>query len=153
MADSFVSRRISEVTGVALFAATLLCLISLVSYSSHDPVWFFKTLSSDVPQNFAGRVGALVSEAAFQLLGYSAYLIPILLGFLAWHYFWCTKIQAGYTKLFGIAMLFGSVAACWIWSSPFDTSALHFQTGGVVGKAIATLCAAFLNRTGARFCR
>jgi S-DNA-T family DNA segregation ATPase FtsK/SpoIIIE len=150
LADSFVSRRISEVTGVALFAATLLCLISLVSYSSADPVWFFKTLSSGVPQNFAGRVGALVSEASFQLLGYSAYLIPVLLGYLAWHYFWCTKIQAGYTKLFGIAMLFGSIAGLLdLASRPFDTSALHFQTGGVLGQAIATLCAAFLNRTGA----
>ena len=48
-------------------------------------------------------MGAFVSEAAFQLLGYSAYLIPVLLGYLAWHYFWCTKIDAGYTKLFGIA--------------------------------------------------
>jgi len=151
LADSFVSRRLSEVTGVALFAATLLCLISLVSYSKDDPAWFFSLSSaSGVPQNFAGRVGAFVSEAAFQLLGYSAYLIPVLLGYLAWHYFWCTKIEAGYTKLFGIAMLFGSVAGLMdLASSPFDTSLLHFQTGGVVGKAIATLCAAFLNRTGA----
>ena len=150
MADSAVSRRLSEVTGVALFAATLLWLISLLSYSSADPAWFFNSVSNAAPANFAGRVGAFLAEAAFQLLGYSAYLIPVLLGYLAWHYFWCTRIDAGYTKLFGIAMLFGSVAGLLdLASSPFDTSALHFQTGGVLGKAIATLCAAFLNRTGA----
>ncbi|HXT69840.1 MAG TPA: DNA translocase FtsK [Vicinamibacterales bacterium] len=150
MADSAVSRRLSEITGVALFAATLLWLIALVSYSSSDPAWFFNSLSAASPQNFAGRVGAFIAEAAFQLVGYSAYLIPVMLGYLAWHYFWCTKIDAGYTKLIGIAMLFGSVAGLLdLASRPFDTSALHFQTGGVVGNAIANLCAALLNRTGA----
>ncbi len=150
MADSAVSRRLSEITGVALFAVTLLWLIALVSYSSEDPAWFFRSLSEASPQNFAGRVGAFISEAAFQLLGYAAYLIPITLGYLAWHYFWCTKIDAGYTKLVGIAMLFGSVAGLLdLAARPFDTSALHFQTGGVLGNAIANLSAALFNRTGA----
>jgi S-DNA-T family DNA segregation ATPase FtsK/SpoIIIE len=150
LADSALSRRVSEVTGVALFAATLLWLISLVSYSSTDPAWFFNSLTESRPANFAGPVGAFIAEAAFQLLGYSAYLIPVMLGYLAWHYFWCTKIEAGYTKLVGVGMLVGSVAALIdLAASPFDTSGLHFHAGGVVGRAIAGLCSAFLNRTGA----
>jgi hypothetical protein len=149
LADSFVSRRISEVTGVALFAATLLCLISLVSYS--------KTTRSGSsacrqarPRISRGASGAFVSEASFQLLGYSAVSHSGLLGYLAWHYFWCTKIEAGYTKLFGIAMLFGSVAGLLdLASSPFDTSGSTSRPAALIGKALATLCAAFLNRTGA----
>jgi len=150
LADSAVSRRLSEVAGVVLFAATILWLIALVSYSPTDPAWFFNSLTSASPENFAGRAGAFLSEAAFQLLGYAAYVIPALLGYLAWHYFWCSKIEAGYTKLVGVALLLGSVAALLdLAASPFDTSANHFQTGGVLGRAIALACAAFLNRTGA----
>ena len=149
MADSALSRRLSEVTGVALFAATILWLISLVSYSPEDPAWFFKNVASGAPANFAGRVGAFLSEAAFQLLGYSAYLIPVLLGYLAWHYFWCTKIGSVYTKLFGIALLFGSVSGLLdLAARPFDTTGLDFRMGGVLGGAIASVCAAFLNPTG-----
>ena len=43
MAGSFVSRRVSEFIGVALFALALMWLISLASYSPADPVLFFTT--------------------------------------------------------------------------------------------------------------
>ena len=55
---SAVSRRVSEVVGVALFAAALIWLIALATYDPSDPVWFFSTGTHDVPANFAGRVGA-----------------------------------------------------------------------------------------------
>ena len=63
MAGSFVSRRLSEFLGVALFAVALLWLISLASYSAADPVWFFTSSGSDAaPVNFGGRVGAFLAE-------------------------------------------------------------------------------------------
>ena len=89
MATSALSRRLSEFAGVALFGACLLWLVALVSYSPEDPIWFFKNASVDAPANFAGRIGAFLAEIAFQLLGYAAWLIPIFMGYLAWHYFWC----------------------------------------------------------------
>ena len=79
MAGSTLSRRLSEVVGVALFALTLLWLIALVSYSPSDPVWFFNTGSELPPANFAGRVGAFIGELSYQMLGYAAYLIPLVL--------------------------------------------------------------------------
>ena len=151
MAESAVSRRLSEVTGVALFGASLLCLVALVSYSPDDPAWFFFNSGSG-PQtlNFAGPTGAFISEAAFQLLGYSAFLIPILAGYLAWHYFWCQKIEAGYTKLVGVGTMAGCAAGLLSLAfSAFDNSARHFQPGGVVGQAIASITSSMLNRTGA----
>ena len=105
MADSFVSRRISEFTGVASFAAALIWLISLASYTPTDPAWFFNDLDATSVANFAGPVGAFLAEASFQVAGYSAFLLPIILGVVGWNYFWCKKIQASYTKLVGATPL------------------------------------------------
>ena len=76
MAESQVSRRLSEFLGVALFALALIWLIALVTYEPTDPVWFFTTGALHPPANFVGRVGAFLSELSFQLLGYAAYLLP-----------------------------------------------------------------------------
>jgi len=150
VAQSAVSRRLSEFAGVALFAAAVLWLVALVSYSASDPAWFFNNVSTGDPANFAGRIGAFMAEAAFQLVGYAAWLIPVFLGYLAWHYFWCLKIDAEYTKLVGAGMLTASLAALLSLSiGAIETSSRHFQAGGVVGHALATLFSNYLNTTGA----
>src|SRR5204863_7269955 len=84
MAPTALSRRTSEFLGVALFAASLIWLISLASYSASDPTWFFNTGSDLPPVNFAGRVGAFVGELSYQMLGYSAYLVPLVLVVIGW---------------------------------------------------------------------
>ena len=111
MASSALSRRMSEFVGVALFAAALICLISLASYSASDPVWFFNTGSPQPPANFAGRVGAFIGELSYQLLGYAAYLVPLVLVVAGWHYFWCRAVDAAYTKMLGAALLFGCTSS------------------------------------------
>ena len=86
--DSTLSRRVSEVVGVALFAAALIWLIALATYDANDSVWFFSTGTNEIPANFAGRVGAFLSELSFQMLGYASYLIPATIAVAGWHYFW-----------------------------------------------------------------
>jgi S-DNA-T family DNA segregation ATPase FtsK/SpoIIIE len=150
MADSFFSRRLSEFTGVASFAAGLIWLIALASYSAGDPAWFFNDVESPAVSNFAGPVGAFLAEASFQVAGYSAFLLPIVLGVVGWNYFWCKKIQASYTKLVGASLLVGCVAALLSLAfSAFDTSDRHFNAGGAIGDWFAAFCSSFLNRTGA----
>ena len=149
MTASTLSRRVSEFIGVALFAAALLSFISLASYSGSDPVWFFNTGADLPPANFAGRVGAFVAELSYQLLGYSAYLIPLLLIVLGWHQFWCRTMDAAYTKLIGAGLLFACVSA--FLSLAFETLAVSgktFRAGGYIGDGVAALLAAYLNRTG-----
>ena len=150
MAQSAVSRRLSEFAGVALFGASVLWLVALVSYTPDDPAWFFNRVSSGETVNFAGRIGAFIAVVAFQLLGHSAWLIPVFFGYLAWHYFWCLDIEAEYTKLVGGAMLVGSVAALLALAfGALDGPARDFQPGGLVGQGIAWLFTVYLNRTGA----
>jgi S-DNA-T family DNA segregation ATPase FtsK/SpoIIIE len=141
---------VSEFAGVALFGAAVLWLVALASYTPDDPTWFFRSLNPGDSANFAGRVGAFLAEAAFQLLGFAAWLIPIFLGYLAWHYFWCLKIEAEYTKLVGAALLVGSVAALLSLAlGALETPDRHFSAGGLVGHAVASLTTIYLNRTGA----
>jgi S-DNA-T family DNA segregation ATPase FtsK/SpoIIIE len=142
---------LSEVTGVVLFGAALLCLVALVTYSPSDPAWFFFNSASTAPtSNFAGPIGAFIAEAFFQLLGFSAYLLPMLAGYLAWHYFWCQKIEAGYTKLVGAGTM--AICAAGLLSlafSAFDGGPRRFNAGGVIGQTIASIMTSMLNRTGA----
>jgi DNA segregation ATPase FtsK/SpoIIIE, S-DNA-T family len=149
MAGSFLSRRLSEFVGVALFALALIWLISLASYSSTDPVWFFTSGTDATPANFGGRVGAFIAELSYQLLGYSAYLVPMVLVVTGWHYFWCRVPDAAYTKLVGAALLFGCVSA--FLSLAFGTltiSGKQVRAGGYIGRALASTLADYLNKTG-----
>jgi S-DNA-T family DNA segregation ATPase FtsK/SpoIIIE len=149
MAGSALSRRLSEVIGVALFAMALIWLISLASYSASDPVWFFNTGPDLPPANFAGRIGAFIGELSFQLLGYAAYLIPIVMVVIGWHYFWCRVLDAAYTKVFGAALLFACVAAFLSLAfGSLEVSGKDFLAGGYIGKWVAGALAEYLNRTG-----
>ncbi len=150
MAGSALSRRMSEFAGVALFAMALMALIALATYSPADPVWFFNTGSDLPPANFAGRIGAFVAELCFQLLGYSAYLIPVMLVVTGWHYFWCRALDAAYTKVFGSALLFACASAFLaLASGGHGLSGLDLRAGGYIGSWIAGGLSEYLNRTGA----
>ena len=145
-----MSRRLSEFAGVALFALSLLWLIALVTYTASDPAWFFNDIAASDVSNFAGRVGAFLAVVSYQLLGYAALVIPLALGFVGWHYFWCRDIDAGYTKLVGVLLFVfctGSLLALLL--SPFDTASRPFQPGGAIGHLLAGALSAYLNRTGA----
>jgi S-DNA-T family DNA segregation ATPase FtsK/SpoIIIE len=149
MAGSAISRRFSEFIGVALFAGALIWLISLASYSPADPVWFFNTGGAPHPSNFAGRIGAFIAELSLQMLGYSAYLIPIVMVVIGWHYFWCRVLDAAYTKLFGAGLLFACVAAFLSLAfGSLDVGGKSFLAGGYIGKWLAGSLSEYLNRTG-----
>ena len=149
MASSALSRRVSEFLGVALFAAALIWLISLASYSAADPVWFFNTGSELPPGNFAGRIGAFAGELSYQMLGYSAYLIPLVLLVIGWNYFWCRTMDAAYTKLMGAVLLFACISSFLSLAfGALDVGGKEFRAGGFVGDRLAAFLAEYLNRTG-----
>ena len=149
MSSSALSRRVSEFVGVALFALALVWLIALTTYDATDSVWFFNTGGQVPPANFVGRVGAFLAEMSFQTFGFASYLVPILLVVLGWHYFWCRAIEAAYTKLVGLVVMFACTAS--FLSLAFGTvesSGKAFRAGGYLGEWLAGTLAAYLNRTG-----
>ena len=144
-----LSRRFSELLGVVLFGVTLIWLVALASYSPADPVWFFNSGADAAPANFAGRVGAFTAEASFQLIGYTAFLMPAILAVIGWHYFWCRDLEAEYTKAVGAVLLVGSIAA--LLSLSVGSLAIEgktFRAGGFIGDVTAGVLSDYLNRTG-----
>ena len=146
---SALSRRLSEVVGVALFAAALIWLIALATYDPNDPVWFFSTGTHDEPANFAGRVGAFLGELSYQVLGYASYLIPAVIAVAGWHYFWCRAVDAVYTKLTGAVMLFACGSAfLGLTLGRVDFGPRPFRAGGYLGEWLGGLMSEYLSRTG-----
>jgi DNA segregation ATPase FtsK/SpoIIIE, S-DNA-T family len=144
-----VSRRVSEVVGVALFALSLIWLIALASYDPNDAAWFFATGSNDVPANFIGRVGAFLAELSFQVVGFASYLLPGLVAAAGWQYFWCRPVDALYTKATGVGLLFAcSSAMLSLIVGAATSGARTFEAGGFVGALLASWFMAYLNRTG-----
>ena len=149
MAESTLSRRVSEFAGVALFALALIWLIALVTHEPTDPVWFFTTDAAHPPANFVGRVGAFLSELSFQLFGYASYLLPAVLGVIGWHYFWCLPPDAAYTKVFGVTLFFGGAGSflSLIFGST-EVAGKTFHAGGSIGTWLGAAMSEYLNRTG-----
>jgi S-DNA-T family DNA segregation ATPase FtsK/SpoIIIE len=144
-----VSRRVSEIVGVALFALSLIWLIALASYDPNDTAWFFATGSNDVPANFIGRVGAFLAELSFQVVGFGSYLLPALVAAGGWQYFWCRPVDALYTKATGVTLLLACSSAMLsllVGSATFG--ARTFEAGGFLGAVLAAWFTAYLNRTG-----
>ena len=149
MSGTTLSRRVREFVGVALFALALVWLIALTTYDSADAVWFFNTGGESPPHNFVGRVGAFLAELSYQLLGHVSYLFPVALVVLGWHYFWCRSVDAAYTKLAGLGLLFGcSAAFLSLAFGGLDTPGRTFRAGGSIGDGLARLLAEYFNRTG-----
>jgi S-DNA-T family DNA segregation ATPase FtsK/SpoIIIE len=149
VSSSVMSRRVSEVLGVVLFATALLWFVALASYSPADPAWFFYAGPARTVGNFAGPVGAFVAECSFQLLGYASFLVPLVLLVAGWHYFWCRTLSAGYTKVIGAALLLLCGAALLALSVGSVTQDAHeVLAGGQLGALLADLAVGSLNRTG-----
>jgi S-DNA-T family DNA segregation ATPase FtsK/SpoIIIE len=149
LADSVLSRRVSEFAGVALFAAALIWMIALVTSNPADPVWFFNDLPSGEVNNFAGPVGAFGALASFQLFGYNAFLLPLVVGIMGWRYFWCNRFNAGYTKIVGAALFFTCLSGLMTLAASAFEPTSRSGAGGVLGLATAQLLWRGLNRTGA----
>jgi S-DNA-T family DNA segregation ATPase FtsK/SpoIIIE len=145
-----VSRRVSEIVGVVLFALSLIWLIALASYDPNDAAWFFVTGTNDVPSNFIGPVGAFLAELSFQVMGFASYMLPPLVAAAGWHYFWCRTVDALYTKVTGLLLLLaGTSAMLSLLVGSATSGARTYEAGGFVGAVLATTLTAYLNRTGA----
>lgn len=60
---------------------SLFFLITLLSFSQEDGGWTHSGISA-IPKNAGGIIGAWISDLAFSLFGFEAYLFPLI---LAWH--------------------------------------------------------------------
>ncbi|MGH9326641.1 MAG: DNA translocase FtsK [Terriglobia bacterium] len=104
------ARRRSEVFGLLLTALGLLLVLSLASYHHTDPS--FDTVSSTTAvRNWIGPTGAYFADAVLQLLGWTAFLIPLFCFIAGGRLLLVRPLGSPGAKALGAALLVVSVAA------------------------------------------
>ncbi len=140
----------------ALIAMAALCLylwMALLSYDQGDPGWSHTGTSVGQVQNAAGRAGAYAADILFMVLGYFAYIFPLLLGVKAWQIFrerhqpWQWSGWLFSWRLIGLVFLVLSGAA--LAHLHFHSAAsLPASAGGALGESLGDLARNALNVQG-----
>ncbi|HTX37361.1 MAG TPA: DNA translocase FtsK 4TM domain-containing protein [Bryobacteraceae bacterium] len=139
-------RRLNEVTGFVLLSLGLVTVLSLISYHAQDPSW--DTASGAHPLNLVGYPGAYFADLLFQVLGASAFLLPLLTFLLSWKWIRSDDLEAPAIKLVGSALL--TLGACATLSFlPLRLFGGVIRIGGTLGYAIASYLVDSLNIAGA----
>ncbi len=152
--DNFLAPRLREGAFIGVSAVCLYLLLALVTYNPRDPGWS-ATGSSAKITNLGGPTGAWLADVFFSLVGYAAYLFPILLAYRALiillerhedkHFDWLT---------FGIrtlglvlVMIAGTALAA---MNDTGNSALPQGAGGILGQAIGDAFTVAFSAVGSR---
>lgn len=139
----------------ALIAVGALCLylwMALLTYDTSDPS-FSHTSNVDQVQNAAGRAGAFFADILFMVLGYFAYIFPLLLAIKTWQIFrerhqpWQWSGWLFSWRLIGLVFLVLSGAAlAHIHFHP--PASMPFSAGGALGESLGDLARNLLNVQG-----
>ncbi|WP_110993202.1 DNA translocase FtsK [Pseudomonas sichuanensis] len=139
----------------ALIAVGALCLylwMALLTYDTSDP-GFSHTSNADQVVNAAGRAGAYFADILFMVLGYFAYIFPLLLAIKTWQIFrerhqpWQWSGWLFSWRLIGLVFLVLSGAAlAHIHFHPSES--LPFSAGGALGESLGDLARNLLNVQG-----
>ena len=151
MAGSALSRRLSEFIGVgAVRAGADLADCARQLQRVGPGVVLQHRLRSSRRRILPDASARSLAELSFQLLGYAAYLIPIVLVVIGWHYFWCRVLDAAYTKLFGAGLLFACVCGLPVarLRQPGGRPARTSAPAATSANGWPALLAEYLNRTG-----
>nr|WP_311972154.1 DNA translocase FtsK 4TM domain-containing protein [Pseudomonas baltica] len=144
--------RLKEGALIAMGALCLYLWMALLTYDKDDPGW---THTSNVSQvaNAAGRAGAYAADILFMVLGYFAYIFPLLLAVKTWQIFrerhqpWQWSGWLFSWRLIGLVFLVLSGAAL---------AHIHFHmapslagsAGGALGESLGDLARNALNIQG-----
>jgi S-DNA-T family DNA segregation ATPase FtsK/SpoIIIE len=145
------NRRLNELVGLLLLACALLLLLALASYTPLDPSLDTAGgyLSGRPAHNWAGLLGAGLSDLLLQAEGLSAFLLPLLIGGLGLLWLRSRPVASPISKLLGgilclifVPTLLGLLPGHlhWLHTIPIE---------GLTGRAIADLLTHYLNYPGA----
>jgi DNA segregation ATPase FtsK/SpoIIIE, S-DNA-T family len=140
--------RLNEAVALVLILAGLFVLLSLVSYHSQDPS-FDTVAGATKTQNLTGPLGAGISDLLLQLLGFTAYALPVLIIMLAWKWLRSEPVGAPYAKLLGAFLLLGSVCTALALGPNWKPIGGVLPAGGLLGALLADYLIRNMNITGA----
>lgn len=141
------TKRWNEIQAVVLFAAAIFILLSLVSFNFSDIPDF--TSKPNLPVgNFAGVFGAYVGLALFFVMGYSSYVMPLLVLSWAMARLFGVTPQKIYFKICGTFFLILASSSIFAIIGSGDNS-FRFGLGGIVGLVFCDFLTTYLGRGGA----
>ena len=153
-ANSFLGSRLREGAFIGVTAVCLYLLMALASYSVQDPGWS-ATGSGARISNLGGPTGAWLADVFFSLVGYAAYLFPLLLAYRAL----VLLLQRNQDKAFdwttfgirALGLVLVMVAGTALASmNDSGTSVLPQGTGGILGQAISAGFTVAFSAVGSR---
>ncbi|WP_339528465.1 DNA translocase FtsK [Pseudomonas mucidolens] len=144
--------RLKEGALIAIGALCLFLMMALLTYGKDDPGWSHNSKIDDV-QNFGGPVGSYSADILFMILGYFAYIFPLLLAIKTWQIFrqrhepWQWSGWLFSWRLIGLVFLILSGAAL---------AHIHFHAptglpagaGGALGESLGDLARRAMNIQG-----
>jgi S-DNA-T family DNA segregation ATPase FtsK/SpoIIIE len=145
------NRRLNEIIGLTVMVVAGLLLLSLATYTPTDPS--FNTVGGYATgrpaHNWAGMVGAFLSDAMLQMIGIAAFFLPLVIGRLG--LCWMRSRPAGSpkAKTIGLAMwvVFAPAAIALLPGKMLWRHALPIE--GVTGRLLADTMVHYLNLPGA----
>lgn len=129
--------RFNEIIAVGLVALAVLIFLCLVTYNPND--WSLNTASSQRTQNWIGVAGSVIADLMFQAIGLTAYLLPAVLGVVAWRFFRAKETLTSISRIIGYVVFIVSLSSL---------IQLFGFRGGIIGAAITSLFTSFLGVIG-----
>jgi len=153
-AKHFLGPRLREGAFIGITAACLYLLFALVSYTPEDPGWS-ATGATDFVSNLGGPTGAWLADVFFSLIGYFAYIFPLMLAARAWILFqhrhdepifdWVTFA----IRSLGLVLVMISATAL-LAMNDLGGSAMPQGLGGILGQAVGGSFTDAFSVTGSR---
>ncbi|MDC0865065.1 DNA translocase FtsK 4TM domain-containing protein [Rickettsiaceae bacterium] len=117
-----------KIQSLMLLSASILLTVSLASYSPTDPS--FNSSSNNIPDNILFYFGSYLSDGLYQILGLSAFILPICMVFWSYIIFRYQKLNHSLLRIISmvIAICFSSIAF-----SELRIEYLPSESGGILG--------------------
>ena len=139
--------KLHELTGLVLVAASILLILSMVSYQPLDPSLNVSAQEREYA-NYGGKVGAWVSDVLLQVLGLAAFCLPFPLFFIGYKEIRSRPLHYPFLKLFGFFSTLLALSAGVTLLSSRLPEITHFTPGGVLGVLLAERLLQYLNGPG-----
>lgn len=149
-----LQQRLREGQLILLCALALFMIVSLATYHPADPGWSHAALSAHIT-NAGGWIGAWVADIFLLLLGYLAYLLPIMLAYSGWTVFreWnnpdFSHRHLLLIRILGFVLVFLAGTALMHLHFPQLGETFPVGSGGALGVLISKTLVNFLNFKGA----
>ncbi len=139
-----------EIGGIALLGFSLYVLISLLSYTPHDPSFnAIDNLSGGV-RNWGGEVGAYGADILLTYIGITSYTIPFLLFILSVELMVKKRLNMAPLRPFFFLLLIITLSGLIsIIMGRVGLFGVELESGGIVGKVLNLLLIRYFNRAGA----